>query len=118
MNSIVKTHNRTMLAYVAAMWLACGLVASNAYADDQARSETVKFADLNVNTQAGAAALYGRIHAAAGRVCDKPGGWMPSVNACVTKAESEAIGKVSLPLLTAYYEQKTGKHPPTFTANR
>ena len=120
MNSIVKTHNRTMLAYVAAMWLACGLVASNAYAGEQVRSETVKFADLNVNSQAGAEALYGRIHAAARRVCDQPGSWMlgARTDACVTKAESEAIGKVSLPLLTAYYEQKTGKHPPTFTANR
>ena len=96
-----------------------GLVASNAYADGQIRSETVKFADLNVNTQAGAQALYGRIHAAARRVCDQPGSWMLSgTNTCVSKAEGEAIAKVSLPLLTAYYEQKTGKHPPTFTANR
>ena len=120
MNSIVKTHNCTMLAYVAAMWLGCVLVASNAYADDQVRSETVKFADLNVNTQAGAETLYGRIHAAARRVCDQPGNWMlgAGTSACVTKAEGEAIGKVSLPLLTAYYEQKTGKHPPTFTVNR
>ena len=120
MNSIAKTHNRTTLAYVAAMWLACGLIASNAYADGQVRSETVKFADLNVDTPAGAEALYGRIHAAARRVCDQPGSWMlgARTDACVTKAEGEAIAKVSLPLLTAYYEQKTGKHPPTFTANR
>jgi len=120
MNSIMKTDNRTMLAYVTAMWLACVLVASNSYADDQVRSETVKFADLNVNTSAGAEALYGRIHAAARRVCDQPGNWMLAArtNACVTKAESQAIGKLSLPLLTAFYEQKTGKHPQTFTANR
>jgi hypothetical protein len=41
MNSNVKTYNRTILAYATAMWLACALVASNASADDQVRSETV-----------------------------------------------------------------------------
>ena len=42
MKSNVKTINRPILAYAAAMWLACGLVASNAHAGDEARSETVK----------------------------------------------------------------------------
>jgi hypothetical protein len=37
---------------------------------------------------------------------------------CVTKAESEAIGKLNLPLLTAFYQNKTGSRSPTFTANR
>lgn len=118
MNSNVKTLNRTVLAYATAMWLACGLVASNAYADDQARTETVRFGDLNVSTPAGAEALYGRIHAAARRVCEQPTGNLAGIRSCVTKAESEAIGKLSLPMLTAYYEKKTGNHPQVFTANR
>ena len=118
MNSNVKTLNRTVLAYATALWLACALVASNAYADDQARSETVKFGDLNVSTPAGAEALYGRIHAAAWRVCQQPAGELAGARSCMKKAESDAIGKVNIPLLTAFYQSKTGTQPQTITANR
>jgi UrcA family protein len=117
MNSIVKTANRTIIAYSTAVWLACVLVASNAYADD-VRSETVKFAELDVNKPAGVEALYSRIHAAALRVCAQPAGEAAAIRSCVTKAESEAIGKLSLPLLTAFYEKKTGSRPQAFTAKR
>jgi len=123
MNSNIKTENRTNLAYAAAAWLACALVASNAHADDQVRAETVKFADLNLTSQAGVEALYGRIHSAARRVCDQPAGELAAVKpwavkACMTKAESAAIGKVNAPLLTAYYEKKTGNHPLALAAKR
>jgi UrcA family protein len=117
MKSNVKTDKRSMLACATAMWLACALVASNAYADDQVRSETVKFADLNLAAPAGVEALYGRIHAAAWRVCEEPTGALAS-RACMTKAESEAIGKVNVPLLTAYYQKKTGNQPQTLIASR
>lgn len=117
MKSNVNTANRRMLAVVAAMWLTCGLVASNAYAGDD-RSETVKFADLNLSSQAGVEALYGRIHAAARRVCEQPAGELTAVRKCMTKAESDAIGKVNVPLLTAFYQQKSGTLPQTITANR
>ena len=69
MNSNVKTENRSAVAFSIAMLLACAVIVSSAFADDQVRSETVKFADLNVTTPAGAEALYTRIHAAAKRVC-------------------------------------------------
>jgi UrcA family protein len=118
MNSNVKTANRTIVGYAAAMALACVLVASNARAGDEVRSETVKFADLNLGSQAGVEALYGRIHAAARRVCDQPAGEQAGIRACMGKAESEAIGKVNVPLLTAFYQKKTGSHPQTITANR
>ena len=118
MKSNVKTINRPILAYAAAMWLACGLVASNAHAGDEVRSETVKFADLNLSSPEGVEALYGRIHAAARRVCDQPAGEQAGIRACMTKAESEAIGKVNVPLLTGFYQKRTGSHPQTITANR
>jgi UrcA family protein len=118
MNSNVKTENRTILACGAAMLLACTLVASNARAGDDSRSETVKFGDLNVNTQAGVEALYGRIHAAARHVCDQPAGELAAVTSCMRKAESDAIGKVNAPLLTAFYQNKTGVPPQTITARR
>jgi UrcA family protein len=118
MKSNVKTDNRIVLACATAMWLACALVTSNAYADDQVRSETVRFPDLNLGSPAGVEALYGRIHAAARRVCEQPAGALASTRACVTKAESEAIGKVNVPLLTAYYQKKTGNLPQALIANR
>ena|SRR5579863_3341440 len=118
MNSNVKTDKRSILGYTTAMWLACVLVAFSAHADDQVRSETVKFADLNLGTSAGVEALYGRIHAAARRVCEQPAGALASGRACMTKAESDAIGKVNVPLLTAYYQKKTGNQPQALIANR
>lgn len=117
MNSKVKSGNRTILAYAAALWLACGLAVSSAHAGD-VHSETVKFADLNLSSQAGVEALYGRIHAAARRVCQQPAGELAAERKCMAKAESDAIGKVNVPLLTAFYQRKTGTPPQTITANR
>jgi UrcA family protein len=117
MKTDVKTVNRTVLGYAAALWLACGLVASNAHASDS-RSETVKFADLNLGSAEGVAALYGRIHVAAKHVCEQPAGELGAVGRCVTKTEAEAIGKVNVPSLTAYYQAKTGTPSKTIIATR
>nr|UXE45295.1 hypothetical protein Hi04_10k_c4606_00011 [uncultured bacterium] len=117
MNSNVRTVNRSTLCSAAAMWLACVLIAFNAHAADS-RSETVKFADLDLNTQAGVETLYQRIHAAAWRVCDQPAGEQEAVRGCMTNSESSAIGRVNIPLLTAFYHKKTGTQPQTITANR
>jgi UrcA family protein len=118
MNSNVKSHNRSILTYATAMWLACVFVAFDAHAGDDVRSETVKFADLNVGTPAGVEALYGRIHSAAWHVCQQPGGELQTAKTCMRRAESDAIGKVNSPLLTAFYQKKTGTNPQTIIANR
>jgi UrcA family protein len=117
MNSNTKSHNPSLVGYAAAAWLACVLAAASAYADDQSRSETVKFADLDLNTQAGVETLYDRVHAAARRVCIRAGSLGPASN-CVREAEGAAIGKVNTPLLTAYYQKKAGIHSQPLTANR
>jgi UrcA family protein len=118
MNSNVKTDNRTILGYAMAMVLACVLVASNARAGDPPRSETVKFADLNLDTSAGVEALYGRIHRAAIHVCSNAEDFAEGTRACMKDAESRAIGKVNSPLLTAFYEKKTGRTPQAVVASR
>jgi len=107
-------------AYLTATLLACGLVVSNAFADDQARTEAVKFPDLNVNTTAGVAALFRRIHVAAERVCLPPAGWPENVRAaaCAREAEARAIEKLNLPLLTDYYRMKTARRSERLAANR
>jgi UrcA family protein len=101
-----------------AMVLACVLVASNARAGDPPRSETVKFADLNLDTSAGAEALYGRIHRAALHVCSDQDEFAEGIRACVKDAEMRAIGKVNSPLLTAFYQNKTGRTPQAVVASR
>lgn len=117
MSSNLTTDNRT--PYAAAMWLACVILAGTAYASEPFRTETVKFSDLNLSSQAGAEVLYSRIHAAARRVCEQPSGWMlTAATPCMKKAESEAIAKVNAPLLTGYYEKRTGNHAATLIANR
>ena len=118
MNSNVNADKRALLRCATTIWLMCALVGANAYADEPGRSETVKFADLNVGTWAGAETLYGRIHAAARRVCDQPSGEMAAIRTCMTKAESQAIAKVNAPLLTSYYQKRTGLHPQELTAKR
>src|SRR5262252_5265212 len=99
MNSNVKTHNRSTFGYAAAAFLTCVLFAFNAQAADQIRSETVKFADLNLGSSAGVETLYERIQAAARRVCYQSNEDMRAYTVCVTKAQSDAVGKVNLPLL-------------------
>lgn len=118
MNSNVKTKDRTLRTYAMAMWLAGTLIVSSAYAGDEVRTERVKYADLNLDSSAGVEALYGRIHAAARHVCDQPAEAVANVKACMRKAESEAIGKVNVPLLSAFYAAKTGSPPLPIIAKR
>jgi len=116
MNSKVKTDDRAFLACSIALLLACVLAASNAVADDQLRSETVKFADLNVNTMAGAEALYRRIYGAARRVCGYEATSIFSQTTwrnCVRPTVDATVAKANNPLLTALH---TGRNPAPATA--
>ena len=116
MNWNIRAGNSPFLAYSTAIVLACVLAASNAFADDQVRSETVKFADLKVDTQPGAEALYRRIFAAAQRVCRYeatsiygPGIWRN----CVRPTVDATVARVNNPRLTALH---AGGKPAPATA--
>nr|UXE45292.1 hypothetical protein Hi04_10k_c4606_00008 [uncultured bacterium] len=118
MNSRVTTANRVSLA---ATLLACVWAISTAFAGEQVRSLTVKFPDLDVNTSEGVQALYGRIHAAAWRVCSTTSSdpiFQYGARDCARKAEAKAIETVNLPQLTAFYRMKTGDHSQTLSASR
>jgi UrcA family protein len=88
------------------------LISTHAFAasPDGVRVETVKFADLNIGTPSGVAALFQRIHAAAERVCEPSAGenrfHTLNTRACVQEAQSRAVAQVNLPQLTAYSETK------------
>jgi UrcA family protein len=76
----------------------------------------VKFDDLNVNTPAGAQTLYWRIHQAASQVCGfDEHTVLPTAprRRCAQEAEARAVGHLDISRLTAYYQTKTGKLPPT-----
>jgi UrcA family protein len=119
MNSNVKTANHVPRALSTAMLLTCVWAFSSASADEQVRSETVKFQDLNVNSSQGVKALYTRIHSAAGRVCSESDPILRIASAaCARKAEADAIEKLSLPQLTAYYKSKNGDHTQSRIAAR
>lgn len=121
MNSNINNPKRIPLALAAALLLTSVWGASNAFADEQVRTETVKFQDLNVDTPQGVQALYGRIHAAAKRVCSESDPVMrQAASACGWKAESNAVQKLNMPQLTAYYKSKTktGDHTPSLLAAR
>jgi len=101
MNSNLKACCRSVFAFLAATLLACVLAASSAFAENQFRSETVRFADLDAGTPAGAQALYGRIHEAVRHVCLEPD--PRNTRTCAVLAERRAVEHLNLPLLTAYY---------------
>lgn len=119
MGSNLQIINRPFVAYCTTILLAGILVVPNALADEQLRTETVKFQDLNMGTPAGVEALYRRIHSAAVRVCsDNDPVMRAAAGSCARSAEAKAIEKVNQPLLTAYYRMKTGGHTETITARR
>jgi UrcA family protein len=82
-------------------------------------SVVVAFGDLNLSNPQGAAALYGRIVAAAHNVCGSSYsddvfhlGLRSRVNACVHKAITDAVTKVGQPQLFAVYNAKNRQPLP------
>jgi UrcA family protein len=114
-----KLENAIHATFLAGTFVISLFIVGTAFAnspDSDVRSESVKFEDLNLQSDAGVAALYQRIHAAARRVCDQPGeaGLSSSyaIQSCEEKAESRAIMKVNLPALSAFYQKKSGRPVP------
>lgn len=72
---------------------------------------TVRYADLDLSSPAGANALYGRIQAAARQVCGYPGTDLieqSSWRSCYRSAVGNAVRKVNSPLLIAVHTGKPG----------
>ena len=119
MSSNIKTASRISIALSSALLATCMLAAGNAFADEPLLTTTVNFDDLNVSAPAGAAVLYDRIHGASKRVCIYSGGWADLMAAaCARKATAQAVEKLNLPALTAYYQSKIGRQSQTLTASR
>jgi UrcA family protein len=107
MYSDTTTKSRFFSACTAAvMSVLCTLLVAIAFIP----KETVSFKDLNIDSPAGAAALYQRLHAAARHVCfaewDREPAKMQQAEVCANEAESRAVSQLNVVELTAYYETK------------
>jgi UrcA family protein len=81
------------------------IVRADTYGD--IRSETVRFADLNIDSSSGAEILYRRLNIAANKVCRElePGRSLVLVaphRACIHSALSRALAVVGNPAVSAY----------------
>jgi UrcA family protein len=122
MNTITtSTSLRSFLASAILGVLATGAASvSTAAEGSEFLQKTVKYADLNLSTSQGAAALYNRIRAAADEVCsplnvDKLAS-KSRVAACVHKAIADAVTTVDQPTLTAVYTAKYRQPLPVMIA--
>ncbi len=86
-----------------------------------ANQATVKYADLNVSSPAGAAALYARISVAANAVCRTFDGRdlasKAHFNRCVHDAIAEAVTKVDMPALYSTYNARNSTQKPIVLAS-
>ncbi len=93
--------------------LACAAVAAlpvapaHAQGDDSRRSETVRYADLDLKKPEGAVTLFHRLRTAASDVCAMPPGRTddpatPSYRRCVDHALGDAVAAVDSSQLTTY----------------
>jgi UrcA family protein len=110
MNSIGTFGNgkaHLTLAIMTAMGLSLAAYAS--YAEDSAPQRAVRYADLNINTQAGAKVLFRRIQIAAAQVCESANSGdlivKASMRLCENRAIRTAVSAVKNPLLTREYAE-------------
>jgi UrcA family protein len=83
-------------------------------ADETAPMTTVKYADLNLASRSGIAALYQRIDRATAEVCQLPQGTRQlkletELKACRAQALDRAVAEANLPQLSALHAAKTRK---------
>jgi UrcA family protein len=96
---------------IAAAALLFAVLAAGAQAADVPQVH-VKYADLNLNTAAGATVLYRRIRGAADQVCgvssDRDLARVTQAKACAAHAVADAVAAVNAPILTSIYQVKIG----------
>jgi UrcA family protein len=117
MNTTTSTRLRTLVAGAILSTLAMSFpTVSDADEDTAPPQVIVKFADLDVSTSRGAAALYGRIHTAAVDVCSRmyviEQAYKFHKDSCLQKVIGDAVIKVNRPALSAVFASKYGVSPP------
>jgi UrcA family protein len=93
------------------------------HAGDSPQSQTVQFADLDLNKPDGARTLFNRIKGAAKSVCSahsqgKSPAEQQRYKACLEFAVSNAVARVDEPMLTDYVAARTRQKSPAKIASR
>ena len=116
-----KLHRLTVTVLLSALALSFAAICPAGDATGANQTSIVKYADLNVSSPAGAAALYARISVAANGVCRALDGRdlasKTYFDRCVHKAISEAVSKVDQPALYSIYDAKNATHKPIMLAS-
>ena len=106
MNTITQNRN-TLIAAIAVTLLGPAAVGAHA-GTVNVPTVTVKYADLNLDTQAGAAALYNRIRYAAVQVCGNADparlDQVAAARPCVQRAIAASVNTIQKPKLTREYQ--------------
>jgi UrcA family protein len=115
----MKAANFVHRSLLASLALGSALLAGTALAagpatdgNSDARSMTVRYADVNLTTVAGATALYRRIEGAARLVCGESGRSLVEQHAatvCYQNAVAAAVATVNNPTLTAIHQGREGQ---------
>ena len=100
--------------------IACGIALTTPAMADQSNGEpltkVVSYAGLNLNGEAGARTLYGRLRMAAAQVCAPFKGntlWeKTNWRECADRALARSVAKIDEPVLTAYHLSRAGKTEP------
>jgi len=105
-----NTHITLAAAVVCLAAVTAGARADEVNADVPAR--TVRFADLDLTTQKGAAVLFTRIRNAAEEVCGEPGSrelaQVVAAKACVDRAIARSVAAVNNAKLSGEYDAHMG----------
>jgi UrcA family protein len=113
MKTITLRNNMHIAMAAAAVCLATATFGARAdEAGTEVQARTVHYADLNLNTEAGVAALYDRIRNAAEHVCPDVGSRelarAVAAQACVDRAIARSVKSVNNPKLTSEFAARMG----------
>jgi UrcA family protein len=116
--SITACHGRLGVALGAACVVGLLPVASFALGADDTRSVRIHYQDLNLDTEAGASALYSRLTRAVKDVCGSEEeiidiSQLKDIESCRRQSLANAVKAVDRPMLTAVYDTH---HPGALVA--
>ena len=101
---------------LAAGFLACAALGVQATTPADVETITVRYADLDLDREAGVATLYQRIRGAAKRVCAEHAGERlvskQAYAACLEGAVMGAVARIGRPMLSEYVARRLGERVP------
>ena len=115
MKTTIKTCFQSTASVVATVALACAASTGRAVADQpgEALTRKVTYGDLDLGSEQGAKALYGRLRIAAREVCTSFESTDPIHQElwqnCVDNALESAVSKINKPLVSALRDQRVNR---------